>query len=1476
MEGASRVQDTWRQCARKTVATALACVLALSTVAVPAQRAEAETVSGPVTAWALTKLADFSVGMLEKVCVSSLGWAAGNTDNNAVDAIYKMVNYAIGDPIGTKILEECAKIEQDLEEIKTQLTQMESEINSRLSYYQTATYYTQANERYKAMYAPAQPYSDLVDRYRDYVAAATALAQAETDHAANPTNATKAAVDAARAEAQRVQGFLDNDVAAIAARGSVNDPGGFLAAIDKAAENACTVYPSRNPDDPNGRGQAQFDRDNTYVGVLNKISYENNAFEHQHYAMLKDGLNKSAIPFTTLVVAYRIYADYRAAAGNDTAAEEQYFPQAANAALNSINNVAETQCTAYDTSGLFPTVNIKTAMRPIDVEPTLPLDGYASSASHTEDINGDFFDHDYHPETTTQTFTAYAEKTTSEMPFYRVRTGGQTFLLLKDAGITQYELTRWYVRDAFPLDQYYGYPNQDFYNLLSVEGGRYRMVQAHQDYIVLVNQHSNTKATFIEFLTSQGLSDIPQYGSPSNVYVMANSWIHPQEGPPFAPNNHYSHFYLPRTDNPAGAAYEFYNFNTENYKDQGVPTDRFKLLTILTGDESKMTYGVNKSVSGKGTLEVAAEGGQGLEAVSARTQLAITAQPSNANGRLVGLKVKDAHGNVIQELLDKDTASLFTDENGVVEVGYAMPYQDVVIEASFFNVEGDGTPENPFLIPDSETLGQCMDYYNAVDDPDACFKVTADFDCRSGGHAAFKKNAFAGTFDGGGHTLSSLGVGSLFYEVGPSGVVKDLVLEDATGNFAYDNKGTVTGCSQTGNAARGGAGQEVGGIVTHNASGASVVNCFNAARVVGSKAGGIAFSNRGTIANCYNTADLHGLASYGGGNGAQAGGIAADSWNGTIENCYNVGEVRDFGTRYAIAPMYPFQDADSSYSYYSSTLDVNQSQANAKAMPYDVMKTSELVGKLNDGRHGGGWNFWTRVDGVNDGLPYFSAHDFDTDDEGVILIPDFATLQAVAQAVQGEPDAFANASYKVTADILNVTKDFPLWSLPIGTEAVPFGGTFDGGGHVIGGLRLDEASAPGGFAGLFGVVDYGAVVHDVQVCAFELSSANHVLGGLAGLNRGTIRDCSSGTAQYSGIYVDDTITIDDLRKTNAHINGGAQVGGLVGVNIGRVENCWSGADVASLAGGAAVGGLVGQLTQGSIVNSYAMGKVGHVNDASNTSATAGGLVGAAKSGTVIDNAYFCGSEVVGSLAGGVVGSNEGSVSHAYFLAESAPDAFGTGEGDAQRMPKKSMIVQSFADALNASVADGMHYWVQADDVHHGYPTLAKDPMVERTLVDPATGITLTGVVHAGAVLSVERLQPGHDLHSELGGHTKGEVLGAFDIGLAVVGRDAGAAALGGPVRLSFPLGGAYSQMHVYVLHKLADGRVVAYRDAARTDEAVAVTVEALSPFAVVAEELTLAPVGDRSVMPMVLLLGAAACALAAYALARNGRATRDE
>ena len=263
-----------------------------------------------------------------------------------------------------------------------------------------------------------------------------------------------------------------------------------------------------------------------------------------------------------------------------------------------------------------------------------------------------------------------------------------------------------------------------------------------------------------------------------------------------------------------------------------------------------------------------------------------------------------------------------------------------------------------------------------------------------------------------------------------------------------------------------------------------------------------------------------------------------------------------------------------------------------------------------------------------------------------------------------------------------------------GFQGTYFTGYFDGNGHTISNLTIDDSGAGNDYLGLFGETGSGGQIKNLALKNVSITggdnsnylggltgwntsgsnisnchstgavsggaSSNH-LGGLAGDNDGTISNCHSTGAVSGGnssgllgglVGANDGGSISNCYSIGAVAGGSGSyvLGGLAGWNSdgGNISNCYSTGEVSSGANSLYLGGLVGSLASGTISNCFSTGTVtGGTN-----STHLGGLVGYNSTGT-ISNCHSTGTVAAGNSSqylGGLVGYSSGTISNCYSTA----------------------------------------------------------------------------------------------------------------------------------------------------------------------------------------------------------------------------------
>ena len=251
----------------------------------------------------------------------------------------------------------------------------------------------------------------------------------------------------------------------------------------------------------------------------------------------------------------------------------------------------------------------------------------------------------------------------------------------------------------------------------------------------------------------------------------------------------------------------------------------------------------------------------------------------------------------------------------------------------------------------------------------------------------------------------------------------------------------------------------------------------------------------------------------------------------------------------------------------------------------------------------------------------------------------------------GETDAYAVLTADI--DLGGDANEASTWWTPIGCDySSRFSGVFDGKGHTVKGLYVDDDLE---YAGLFGCVGSGGTVKNLNVEGTVKNANNSGKAGVvAGENKGTVENCrSAGTVSgqdAGGVVGSNDGTVKNCRNAAAVSGSGSSsdVGGVVGSNDGTVESC---RNTGTVSGTNNVGGVVGNNygDAATVKNCCNTGTVSGESD-SRTPST-GGVVGYNGPGKpVVENCYNTGA--VSSKSSGRTPATGGVVG---YVAGAAPE-----------------------------------------------------------------------------------------------------------------------------------------------------------------------------------------------------------------------------
>ncbi|HEX4157022.1 MAG TPA: hypothetical protein VHY79_00980 [Rhizomicrobium sp.] len=236
------------------------------------------------------------------------------------------------------------------------------------------------------------------------------------------------------------------------------------------------------------------------------------------------------------------------------------------------------------------------------------------------------------------------------------------------------------------------------------------------------------------------------------------------------------------------------------------------------------------------------------------------------------------------------------------------------------------------------------------------------------------------------------------------------------------------------------------------------------------------------------------------------------------------------------------------------------------------------------------------------------------------------TLEGDIKSLAAAIAANSAGNYALANDF-DASNDGTYQNSPIPTE---FSGSFEGLGNTISNLSLSGTGDPNAAIGLFAELGLnnqpGGSVEDISLRELSVTGNGLAIGGLVGLNAGTI----------SGVFVSGSLSAEFQQ-------GDPEIGGLVGYSIGNIAR--SGTEVTITSSqSAALGGLASYSGRGAISQSFANCKI-----SGGSASFIGGLVGDNES--PVSASYATGSVQggAGSDIGGLVGNNveESTITQSY-------------------------------------------------------------------------------------------------------------------------------------------------------------------------------------------------------------------------------------
>lgn len=465
---------------------------------------------------------------------------------------------------------------------------------------------------------------------------------------------------------------------------------------------------------------------------------------------------------------------------------------------------------------------------------------------------------------------------------------------------------------------------------------------------------------------------------------------------------------------------------------------------------------------------------------------------------------------------------------------------------------GSGTAEDPYLIANGAQLKRFAAIVNGTDgmtqNTAACGKLTADIllndtegweswnettaPAKNWTPIGSYEKQFIGILDGDGHSVSGIYINS-------------------TTNY----QGLV------GYLGEGGTLQNLG-VKASYIKGRNIV-------------GGLCGMNSGTMTNCYNNGSVEG-------NGI-VGGLCGLNF-GNVTNCYYQKDMAAGG------------------------INGSDAAGQAEAKTKTEFQSGEVAWLLQGEQEG---QVWGQTIGTEDypvlgGLKVYNNNGTYSNmamDGDFYLISTADELRLFASMVNGGQTSI---SAKLTADIeLNNTTGWENWSesnapanswTPIGSNANPFTGTFDGQGHTVSGIFVNSSNNCQGF---FGATN-GATIINLHTAQGYIRGNGSVGGIVGNAEGGSIEDCTNGctiasTGNSNGGIVGYGMGVQITGCTNNGplVAGQYQNGGIAGtVEDSTIDRCVNNADI-TVADHA--GGIAAYNTNGTVSNCLNKGNVSTSN-----------------------------------------------------------------------------------------------------------------------------------------------------------------------------------------------------------------------------------------------------------------------------------------
>lgn len=194
------------------------------------------------------------------------------------------------------------------------------------------------------------------------------------------------------------------------------------------------------------------------------------------------------------------------------------------------------------------------------------------------------------------------------------------------------------------------------------------------------------------------------------------------------------------------------------------------------------------------------------------------------------------------------------------------------------------------------------------------------------------------------------------------------------------------------------------------------------------------------------------------------------------------------------------------------------------------------------------------------------------------------------------------AEFEKDSTVIRLTKNLKFDNNKYTWTPVDFSGTFDGAGFVISGLKISNTGNVGFVAKNSGIIK-NIIFKDITVTCSQSAGVASKAGIIASENAGTI----------TNVNIIGSSSITGNLNSSSSKNADRELGGIAGVNSGTIKYC---INKAAVKYGKHVGGIVGKNT-GTVQYCYNYGAVSANETSNKTKETrVGGIIGKATSGKI--------------------------------------------------------------------------------------------------------------------------------------------------------------------------------------------------------------------------------------------------------------------